>query len=926
MSEGPIATERSADPGPARRRGGHGMTRPMAVPLVARTGELEELQRLLRATAAGQGGAVLVVGEAGIGKSALLDAVADGLDGWLVLRASGAEFESDLSYAALHQLLAPVIDHRAALPDPQRVALETVLGLRADPGPPPDVLLIGLATLGVLCRAARTQPVCCVLDDVQWMDSASRRVIGFAARRVSAERVAVLLAARDAATVADLAGVPTIVLEGLADADATALLRSVAGGAADAEILARVLAEAHGNPLALKEFGRVHGPSGAPTEPGGGVPAKLTEQFVRRLRELPDTARELVELASAEPVGDMALLRRSATVLQLDPRDLAVAEAEGLIRLGPTLRFQHPLIRSAAYVSVPPERMRRIHAALADATDQHTDPDRRAWHRALAVAGTDEAVAVELTGSADRAIARGGFTAAAALLERAARMTPDRDRRTERLLAAARATVAAGAPAAARVLVDEVDRAWPGSADLAESRRLRALIDFHVLRSPEATTALVEAAADLEPVPARQTYLEAFSSAMFVDRLPGRLRRLAEQIRAQVPPPEAPLPVDLLLDALLDQVLLPVDKAVPTMRAAVAACAAPEPAAGPWWMELAALMAMDLRDAVAMDEISARQVAAARRQGAFAVLPQALRYRAIALAALGRFATAQECLTEAKAVDEAADTISLAFADLIIAAWQGDAERYAELTTALRQRIGRLEVVSELYATAVLRNGLGEYQAALEAALAARDQHDEGSYVVWHLDQELVEAAARAGQPELAEPSLARIAALATASPTPWAVATDLVARAFLACGPEAEALYREALDLLAATPVRIFHARTRLLYGEWLRRAGRRSEARVELRAAHEALTAFGSKAFAERAARELLATGERARRSDPTAAEDLTAQEQLIAARVGAGATSREVAEALFLSPRTVDTHLRNIYRKLGISSRRQLRGLHV
>ncbi|GGK71638.1 helix-turn-helix transcriptional regulator [Sphaerisporangium melleum] len=892
---------------------------------VARMAELDEIGRLTESAAKGRGGAVLVLGEAGIGKSALIEAAMGTLGTWLILRADGTEFERELPYAAVHQMCAPVLEHRAALPEPQRLALESVFGL--GPGVASSPLLFHLAVLSLLNELARQRPVLCVVDDAQWIDASSRQVLTFVARRIAAERIAMVFAARDAGTVSDLADLPHLPLAGLSDSDARTLLSATVSHKLDDEVLDRLLAESHGNPLALVEFAHEIGPLGLPDvrdRPRTGVVDTLEAQFVRRLRGLSPQARSLVVLAAAEPVGDLGLLGRAARILGQDPADLAAAEDADLVVLGPRLRFRHPLVRAAAYGSATAGERRRAHAALAEATDPRIDPDRRAWHRAHAVADGDEDAAAELERSADRARHRGGFAAAAAFLERAGHLTPDPARQGGRLLAAAKLRLQAGAPAESRELVRQAERRPLDARDRVTGRLLRARIDFHVARSPEATSALVDAAVDLEPDLARETYLEAFASFMFNDNLPGRLRRLAVRVREQAPRRHPARPVDLLLDALLDQVLLPAREAVPSMRRAVAAFreASASPTASPWWMELVCQMAMDLSDAEAMEELANRQVELARRQGAFALLPQALRYQAIAGTALGRFDDADASLGEARAVDEAAGTAGLAGAELVLTTWRGDADRYRELQETLRSRVGPFELVAEFYATAVLRNGLGDYAAALDAALAAQRRQQAGSYVIWHLDGELVEAAARTGRHDEAAMAMERIDAVARMHPTPWAIATRQRARALLASGAEAEALYRDAVERLAESAVRVFHARARLTFGEWLRREGRRAEARVELRAAHEMLSAIGSRAFADRAARELLATGERPRRDGTNPLDELTGQERLIAGKVAAGATSKEVAATLFLSPRTIDAHLRNTYRKLDISSRRQLR----
>ncbi|MFI5708956.1 ATP-binding protein [Kribbella sp. NPDC051620] len=888
---------------------------------VARQAELQAIGEVTRGAADGRGGAIVVAGEAGIGKSALIDTAAGQLDGWLVLRADGSEFERDLPYAALHQLCAPVIEHRTELPAVQQRALESVFGLGDATTPSP--LMVGVAVLGLLCELTRRHPVCCVIDDVQWIDAGTRQVLTFVARRIASEQIAMILTTRDDGPLTGL-DFPRLQLSGLGEGDALTLLQSSTRAGVDSEVLDRILAEARGNPLALLEFGHAGDPMALPSPQRGSVVEALQDQFTRRVLRLPPATQSLVALAAAEPVGDVGLLRRAAKLLDLNPAAIADAEDDGLVVLGPRLRFRHPLVRSAAYQAATPATRRSLHGALAEATDRAIDPDRRAWHRAHAVIDTDEDVATELTESAERTEQRGDLAAASAFLERAAHLAPNPAGQAGRLLAAARLRMRLGAFPEARELVTQAERRQLEPEQRAEARLLRALIDLHLERSPEATAALVSVAPDLPPDEARETYIEAFSSAMFLDRLPGRLRQLGTRIRGQVPPPDNPRPADLLLDALLDQAMLPIEKAVPSMRVAVDAFRTSE-LTSPWWMELACLMAIDLYDAEAMDEISTRQVELARRQSAFAVLPQALKFHALGRVMLGRFDEAAAALEEARAVDEAAGTVDLAFAELILAAWRGETDSFQELLAGLRERVGRDEIVAEVYATAVLRNGLGDYPAALKTGLLAQQQQQRGSYVVWILDAELVEAAARAGRPEDAALALDRIGALARTNPTPWAVAAHLLAQALLdPASASTDSRFREAIDLFAQTGVRAHYARARLLYGEWLRRESRRSEARVELQAAHEVLAAMGAGGFAERAARELAATGQRPRRDGTNPLDQLTSQERLIATKVAAGATSKEVAATLFLSPRTIDAHLRNIYRKLEITSRRQLRDL--
>ncbi|MFH8981700.1 AAA family ATPase [Streptomyces varsoviensis] len=927
--------------------------------LVARERERTEVDRLLGSAAAGRGGALVVAGEAGIGKTALLDSAVEGLEGFAVLRGAGAEFERDLPYATLQQLCAPYTASRLGLPAVQRTALEGVLGLgeRA----PLDPLTVGLAALGLLTAVAQEQPVCCVVDDAQWVDDASLRALVFVARRVAVERIAVVFATREAGPASGLADLPRLPLTGLGDEDARVMLGAESHTGMDAEVFDRILAEAHGNPLALLEFAHDTGPFGVPRpkRSRAGVVAALEEGFVRRLDRLSSAARTLVVLAAAEPVGDLALLRRAATLLGLDPAGLDAAENAGLLTLGPRLRFRHPLVRSAVYAAATPCVRRRVHGALAEATAPVADPDRRAWHRAYAVVEADEDVAAELERSADRARLRGGFAAAAAFMERAEELTPAADRQAARLLAAARLRLLAGSPAAARALVARTEHRLMNAPEEAEARLLRARIDFQLGRTPRATTTLIDVAEGLDADRAREIYLDAFASFMYNENEPGCLERLGDRIRELVPERVPARPVDLLLDALLEQNTRPVDEAVPTMLAAAAAYGdVAASATGTPHMNLACQLAIDLRDDALMEKTANHQVKAARRQGALAALPQALRYQAVSRVAVGRFAEAAASLDEARAIDEAAGTPPLLGAELVCIAFSGDVDRYREVQALLGTGGRPFETACEQYSRAVLHNGLGNHEAALEAALAAQQRQRDGSYAMWAVNSELVEAAAHVGRHQEAAGALAHLEALARQNPGPWAVAEWLQARALLGQGSGqrgeegeprdvspgggqaedidgaegvdsadgTEALYRRAIDHFARTRVRVLYARARMAYGEWLRRENRRAEARAELRAAHDMLAAMGARGFAERAARGLRAIGARPRPHGENPLGQLTAQEGIIAGKVAAGATSKEVAAMLFLSPRTIDAHLRNIYRKLGISSRRQLRELSL
>ncbi|MDG4787729.1 AAA family ATPase [Micromonospora sp. WMMD1102] len=887
---------------------------------VARETELSKIASVTAAAAQGRGGAMLVLGDAGIGKSALVDEAASLLDGWQVLRAGGIEFESELPYSALHQLCAPVLDQRAGLPAPQRRALDTVFGLHA--GVTPNPMLVGLSVLGLLSAVGRNRPVFCIVDDVQWIDAGSRQVLAFVAARVAAERIAMVLAARDAASVADLGRLPALTLPGLTDSEALTLLRSRAPFGHEVPILQRILAEAAGNPLALVEFAGDAGPFGLPGDAGHGA---VEHRFVGRFLRLPAPARSVLALAAAEPTGDLVLLRRAMAIQGLSAADLAAAEDSGLLVIESRVHFRHPLARSAVYRSIGAGARRQAHATCAAATDADVDPDRRAWHRANAITGPDEETAAELERSAGRAQRRGGFAAVAAFLERAARLTPDRSRQARRLLSAARARLSSGAPSTARELVYEAERLQLAPADRCAARLLRATIDYHVARSIPATIALIDAADGMEPDQVRETYLEAFASLMFSVDEPGRLRRLALHIRDRVPQRQPPRPVDLLLRALVEQNLSPVDRAMPMMRHTVDAFRsyARMPDADPWWMERACVLSIDLGDSGAMEEIVDRQVDLARAQGAYAILPHALRFQAVARTIVGRFADAHVCITEARAVDEAAGTSNLVGSDLMLAAWSGDVDRFRDIRKKMDGWVG-VNFTALHYANGVLCNGSGDHEAALDALLLVQDQHRRGSYAVTAFHHELVESAAYVGRPEEAKESAEWIENVARVNPNAWTTGAHLLTRALLDPGLGAQDHYRAAISRFAGSTMRVHYARARLLYGEWLRRVSRRTEARAELRAAHHLLSTIGARGFAARAARELDAIGA------PTLADDadpfvaLTARELLVARKVASGAGTKEVAALLFVSPRTIDAHLRNLYRKLGITSRRQLREL--
>jgi len=524
--------------------------------LIDRHAERDTLKRLVAAVRDGEGRALVVCGEAGVGKTALLDYLADNASGCRVVRTAGCQSEMELAFAALHQLCTPLLEGLTRLPAPQRDALRIAFGMGS--GSTPDRFLVGLAVLNLLSDAAEPQPLICVVDDEQWLDRASAQVLGFVARRLLAESVGMVFAARVPST--DIAGLSDLTVEGLPEADARALLDSALTGPLDSKVRDRILAETHGNPLALLEL-----PRGlTPQQLAGGfglhsamrLSCRVEETFRRRVEALPDQSRLLLLIAAAEPVGDPGLVWRAAAKLGVGAEAAAPATEAGLIEFGTRVRFRHPLVRSTVYGSTLAQERQKVHSALAEVTDPQLDPDRRAWHRAHAVPGPNEAVAAELERCADRAQARGGVAAGAAFLERATILTLDPMRRTDRALAAASANLQAGAFDAVRQLLSVAEAGAITDMQQARIDLIGADLAFVTNRGSDAPSLLLKAAKRLEPIDAdlsRATYLQALASAMFAGRLAlgGGVLEVAGDVEAAPPPTSAPRASDFLLDGLV---------------------------------------------------------------------------------------------------------------------------------------------------------------------------------------------------------------------------------------------------------------------------------------------------------------------------------------------------------------------------------------
>jgi DNA-binding CsgD family transcriptional regulator len=908
--------------------------------LLDRLPERAALGQLLDGARGGRSGVLVLRGEAGVGKTALLEWMIESAAGFRVARVAGVEPEMELAFAALQQLCAPLLDKLEGLPGPQREALGVAFGLTA--GPAPDRFLVGLAALSLLSEAAARQPLLCVVDDAQWLDRASAQALGFAARRLLAEPVALVFATREPGE--ELGGLPELPVGGLAEGDARELLGSVIRGPLDERVRDRIIAETRGNPLALLELPRgvtpaelaagfavpaVAGTAGAPGLPG--VAGRVEDSFRRRLEGLPAATQRLMLVAAAEPAGEPVLMWKAAQQLGIGAGAAAPAADAGLLVIGERVMFRHPLVRSAAYRAAAPSERQAVHAALAAATDPEADPDRRAWHRAQATLGPDEDVAAELERSAGRVQARGGLAAAAAFLQRSAALTLDPPRRAERALAAAQATCQAGAFEATLGLLATAEAGPPDLFRRARADLLRGQVAFASSRGSDAPPLLLKAARELEPLDprlARETYLDTLAAAQFAGRLAhgAGLREVAEAARAAPPPPGPPRAPDLLLDGLALLICEGYPAAAPVLRQAVSAFRRADISReeGLRWLWLACHAAWMMWDHDSWDVLSDRQVTLARHAGALITLPMAFNVRSGAHMWAGEFTEAASMVAQADLVTEATATSMAPYAALALAVFRGQQTRAAELIQTMTGDAGRRGEGGALsfaqWAAAVLGNSLGRYEQALAAAERASEDFPAARFAGWAL-AELIEAAARSGVPGRAAGALQRLSGIARACRTDWALGIEARSRALVSDGEDAESLYREAIDRLGRAGLRLELARAHLVYGEWLRRRRRRRDACAQLASAYEIFDSIGAAAFAERARIELRASGGQAREHAIKTRDPLTAQEAVIARLAADGATSPQIATQLFISPATVTYHLHKVFTKLSISSRSQL-----
>jgi DNA-binding CsgD family transcriptional regulator len=898
--------------------------------LTGRGTECARTDQLLAEAHQGQSGVLVLCGEPGIGKSALLEYTEERAKGCRVLRAVGAEWEMELPFAGLHQLCVGLLNDLGRLPVPQRDALATAFGLSS--AAQPDRFLVGLAVLSLLSDAAEERPLVCIVDDVQWLDRSSAQVFAFVARRLAAESVVLLFAEREPRGLEELNGLPELRLGGLPDASARELLASVITAPLDERVRNRILAETHGNPLALLELPRGSSPGalaggfGVPSD--GSLPARIEASFWRRVQQLPSAAQRLLLVAAADPTGEPALLVRAAGELGIPFEELAPAEADGLLDLGLQVAFRHSLLRSAIYRVAPAEDRRAAHRALAAATDAELDPDRLAWHLAHATVGPDEDVADQLEQSAERARARGGLAAAGAFLERAAALTADPGLRARRALEAAATKQLAGDPQSALTLLATASAGPLDDVDRAALRRLHGQIFLDLRRAAEALPLLVDAARQLElidPALARDTYLEALRAASVAGRLGPGLLDAAQAARTAPPRTEGPRPVDLLLDGLAVRFTDGYVASAPALKRALTALRDEGDREGQSvrWPWLARRVAPDLFSDDTWRYLATRGVQLARENGALAVLPLALNNLVHLRCLEGDLDGAAALLDESAAVATATGIEPIVFGRLSLAGFRGvEAEAVvlfdAIETAAIARGEGVVLTFSE-HARAVLYNGLGRYEAAVGPAQSASGR-DELLVSVWSLP-ELVEAATRCGQPDVANDAIERLSERTRAAGTELALGIEARSEALVSEGAPAERLYHEAIDHLGRTRLAMPLARAHLLFGEWLRRDRRRIEARDHLRLAQDMFTSMGAEAFAARAGRELLATGETARKRTDETRDQLTAQEMNIAQLARDGLSNAEIGARLFISARTVEYHLHKVFTKLEITSREHL-----
>jgi len=909
-----------------------------AVPdiLVGRSGDCGTLDELVEAIRNGLSQSLVILGDPGIGKTRLLEYAVQAAGGVRTVRIAGLESELRLGFAALHRMLAPFLDRVGLLPPPQRAALDSAFGLAA--GPPADRFLVSMSVLTLVAEIAAEQPLIWLVDDAHWVDRESLGVFGFVGRRLQADSTGLLFCAREASPgLAALDGLPTLRLRGLEPAAARALLAATVSGPLNARVAARIIDETGGNPLALRELARhltrdqLAGRS--PLPPRLLVGRLLQGHFLGQARMLPPATGTWLLLASAASGDDPPALWRAAALLGLEPDVADPAVAQDIVSVDPRVAFRHPLIRSAVYDGARPGDRRRVHEALASIAGQDGNPDEAAWHRAAATVVPDEDVAAALERSAARAERRGGYVAQATFLARAAELTPDPRDRAVRLLTAAQAHLVAGDGALAEAMLDLAAPRLAEAGLHVAAQRLRASIAVFFSRHKDAPGLLLDSVAAVDPPDApliRAMLFEALQAALVarqytVGTTPVEVARAA--LQAPRDPALDATATGLLLDGFATRIAVGYPEAVPLLRAAVEAFSTSDQAtpAGIPATILVQFAADDLWDDQGRRAIFLRAETVQRRHGALGALRVILAGLCTSELWAGRLAEAEARYFEAAEISALIGIPAPASTGVLLdlRAWQGrEAESRALAATTEKWGEERGAPVLGFFALiglTVLELSLGRYAEALSWGLRIYDGDPPGfgNRVL----PEIVEAGARAGDHRAARAALDRLADRAMASGTPWALGMLARSRALLAPDSGAEALYREAIAHLTRTSVRTELARAHLLYGEWLRRQKRRSQAGAQLRTAYRMLDGMGAAGFARRTRAELLAVGGHLPRPAELAGPDLTPQETQIARLAAAGVTNAEIATRLFVTTSTVEYHLSKVFRKLSISSRRQL-----
>lgn len=901
-------------------------------PLTGRHEELRALTSLLAGVRDGMSSALVLVGEAGIGKTSLLDHTAEIATDLRVVRTAGVESEAQLGFAALHRLLRPFLVGLDLLPPPQHEALASAFGLLA--GPPADRYLVGMAALTLLADSASAQPLLCLVDDVQWLDRESRDALAFVGRRIGAEAVGLVLAGRaDTPGPGAFEGLAVLPVRGLADADAHELLGRNVAGRLDPAVSSRIVADTGGNPLALIESADALSPAHlagtAPLREPLPVGARLEEHFGRLIQGLPDDTRAFLLLLSAAPPENALLLWCAAGELGVPATAADAAISAGVLTHGGSIQFRHPLIRSAVYSGADAGERRRVHAALAAASDQLRLPERRAWHRAEATIGLDDEVADELDAASELAGARGGYAARAAFLARAAELSVTD--RAVRLVDAARAHLVLGDPTAAQAMLERAEPLLVRGDPILRARALhtKATTDIYFERIGGVLSQLMAAAgtvAGADPARARSMLMEGLLAALCSDHDPLVLKEFAAAVLTSPALRSAPAGADLLLRGFALRVHSGYPPAVPVLRAALATMGR-ESEVSEHGVRLAALAlyaAEEIWDDAGGDEAAKLIEEHERHIGALGSLRSTLLVRSTWELRAGRFAAATACLDEAEELATVVGQPSGPAFQVELLAWKGQETQARSAANTLVRDLATRHAHGGLADWArncrtVLDLSLGRYAEAATHADVAFVNDNAGA--VPRVLPDLVEASVRSGDRGKAKEALRRLEERAPLAGTPWALGLLARGRALTADDSGAEAFFAESVALLGRTRARTDLARTHLLYGEWLRRRRRRADARAELRTAHHMFTRMGAAAFAERARVELLATGERARKRAPDSGLELTPQERRIAGLAAEGSTNAEIAARLFITRSTVEYHLNKVFRKLDITSRRRL-----